>query len=346
MNNSRTVGLVLIGGAALLLLGLALGLLVTEGGEEPTAVVVVVTAPAIMAESTAAEIATATATPALAAGLAMPPTLDIPTPTPSQTPPATLTPIPTNTPTPTETPIATETPTPTETPTETPTPTPSPTATRVGPLARATAEAGFFAGPGASFGRRNYFARLDEQVVVLGVSEDGQWWHVISNANSYEGWVSARLFELEAGDVATLEVSEFRATPSAAGQTGGTPTTAASGSPPQTTAVALWNHLSETSRGNGDGSWRTELLVRVPTGGSYQFTFATMVKSATKTITNEGGLDTYKLVLSGMGCAGPYLADLIVLQNGAQMVVKNEFTQQTGPVFITLIDGLLIQSRR
>ncbi|MBK8433732.1 MAG: hypothetical protein IPL28_21695 [Chloroflexi bacterium] len=45
MNNSRTVGLVLIGGAALLLLGLALGLLVTGGGEGPTAVVVVVTAP-------------------------------------------------------------------------------------------------------------------------------------------------------------------------------------------------------------------------------------------------------------------------------------------------------------
>jgi hypothetical protein len=265
--------------------------------------------------------------------LPVPPTVYIP-PTETNTP--TATPIPTNTPTPTNTPIATDTPTATPTNTVTPTPTPSPTATREGPQARVIEDAGFFAGPGTSFGRRNYFATPGEMVIVLGTDEAGGWWHVISNANSYEGWVSPRFFELVTGDLDSLAVSTFRATPSAAVSVpseGGSSNNSGAAVPP-TNAVAYWNFIESSAAGSPDGTWSAELLVRVPTGFSYEFEFGTVFDSAVKTITDEAGYDTYRLNLAGMGCAGPYLADLIVKQNGARMVVQNEFNRQPGSVYI------------
>lgn len=264
-------------------------------------------------------------------GLPVPPTLFIPA-TETNTP--TVTPIPTNTPTPTDTPVATDTPTATPTDTATPTPTPSPTPTREGPQARVIEDAGFFAGPGTSFGRRNYFATPGEVVVILGTSEDGGWWHVISNANSYEGWVSPRFFELVAGDLDSLEVSAFRATPSAAVEATAESGSSVSATRPPTNAVAYWNFIESSAEGSEDGTWSANLQVRVPTGFNYDFEFGTVFQSALKTITDEDGYDTYRLAISGMGCAGPYIADLIVRQNGAKMVVRNEFNLQPGAVYI------------
>lgn len=273
--------------------------------------------------------------------LPVPPTVDMP---PTATPTPSITPTPSHTPTPTNTPEATATPTFTPTATPTETPTPSPTPTREGPQAEAIGEAGFFAGPGTSFGRRNYFARPGEQVIVLGQDETGQWWHVVSNANSYEGWVASRFFEVTAGDPAGVALSDFEAQPfaTAVAENGGNDDdddTTPSGPPPQTTEEAYWNFVASAAEadqdeeGFGTGTWSGEILVRVPTGYTYEFTYGPVIQQVNKMTENQDGYDTYQLLISGMGC-GPYVTDLVVLQNGAQMVVKNEFSRQEGPVFI------------
>ncbi|MCA9980375.1 MAG: hypothetical protein KDD89_06070 [Anaerolineales bacterium] len=272
------------------------------------------------------------------AALPVPPTVNIP-PTATATP--TITPTPSPTHTPTNTPEATATPTLTPTATPTETPTPSPTPTREGPVAEAVGEAGFFAGPGTSFGRRNYFARPGEIIVVLGQDETGQWWHVVSNANSYEGWVAARFFEVQSGDPASVALSDFEAEPFATAVASGnnSEATRPSGPPPQISTEAYWNFVAGASRaeqdeeGLGTGTWSGEILVRVPTGFTYEFTYGPVVDKVNRMTENQDGYDTYQLLLSGMGC-GPFVTDLVVLQNGAQMVVKNEFTRKAGPVFI------------
>lgn len=266
--------------------------------------------------------------------LPAPPTLNIPateTPTPTNTLPPTETPTSTNTPT--STPTSTATPT----NTSTPTPTPSPTPTREGPQARVIEDAGFFAGPGTSFGRRNYFATPGEIVVVLGVSDPPGWWHVISNENSYEGWVSSRFFELISGEIASASVSTYRATPFVTAEPAGSAAGGGddnAGAPPPTDSVAFWFHNTGAAQGQPGGTWSSELFIRVPTGFSYEFELGIVVQDATRIVTDEGGLDTYRLDISGMGCSSAYIADLIVLQNGARMVVRNEFNNQPGPIYI------------
>lgn len=329
---NRTVILAFIGGALVLLcLGIGAGVgiagyLSTQSTQEASEELL-----NMLATRDAAENGTAVAV-AGEGGLPAPPTLFIP---PTETQTATATFPPTATPLPSATPPPTDTPTVTPTDTATPTPTLTPTPTREGPQARTIEDAGFFAGPGTSFGRRNYFAKPDEIVVILGVSEDGDWWHVISNANSYEGWVAPRFFELISGDLASLSISTFRVTPSSAAATvaGSAANNAITPRPP-TDAVAYWNYVEASAEGHEDGTWSAEILVRVPTGFNYEFEFGTVLVSVVRMSQGIDGYDTYRLNLDGMGCAGPYLADLIAWQDGARMVVQNEFTRQPGPVYI------------
>lgn len=332
-------------GVVLLLLGLAAGLVVSGLLEEEEVV------PTAVSQTTAENNNTAVApspTQATSSNLPVPPTVEVP-PTSTATP--SITPTPSHTPEPTETPEPTATPTLTPSATPTETATPSPTPTREGPQAEAIEEAGFFAGPGVSFGRRNYFARPGEMVVVLGQDETGQWWHVVSQENSYEGWVAARFFEVWMGDPADLALSDFRVRPSATAVAsngnnnnnenagGGTVSNAPLQPSGQTNAEAFWNFVESAAEAELDenreatGTWRGEILVRVPTGFSYQFQYGPAIQQVRLMMEDQDGYDTYQLFIGGMGC-GPFVTDMLVLQDGAQMVVKNEFTRQTGPVFI------------
>jgi hypothetical protein len=90
----------------------------------------------------------------------------------------------TDTSTPTDTPTPTDTATPTSTPTDTPTPTPRTTTATI--LAE---RANVRSGPGTDYGVIGSLSR-DDDVIVLGVSEDGGWYEVaIPGMGS--GWLSA-----------------------------------------------------------------------------------------------------------------------------------------------------------
>ncbi|MCO5186424.1 MAG: hypothetical protein M9965_21095 [Anaerolineae bacterium] len=308
----------------MLVVGLAIGLsvaafLLWRGGNETEPVV---EQPAVIV---------AQATPTI--GVVAPPPISIITNTPTITPLPTDMPVPPPTDTPTVTPLPTDTPIPTETPT------PSPTPTRVGPLARAIEDAGMFAGPG-TIGRINSWIPTGDDVVLLGVSEDRLWYHIISRFG-IEGWAAATYFEILRGDVSSLPVSDFVSsaeisTPTPPGTaSGSTPTPTGPTQPTgNTSAVAYWNFIEAASVPNGDETWRSEILITVPTGHSYEFQFGDVLQSAAKTIENQEGQDTYSLQISGMACGLPYLNTLIVLQDGLRMVVRNLFTGATGNLFL------------
>lgn len=314
----------LLPGLLMLVVGLAIGLTVAafllwRSGDDTEPV----------AEQATAVVAQATPT----VGVVAPPPISIITNTPTITPLPTETPLPLPTDTPTVTPLPTETPIPTETPT------PSPTPTRVGPLARAVEDAGMFAGPG-TLGRINSWVPTGDDVILLGISEDERWYHIISQFG-IEGWAAVNYFEILRGDVSSLPVSDFVSsaeisTPTSPGTTAGnTPTPTGPTQPTgNTSAVAYWNFIEAASVPNGDDTWRGEILITVPAGHSYEFQFGDVLQSVTKTIENQEGQDTYSLRISGMACGLPYLNTLIVLQDGLRMVVKNFFTGATGNLFL------------
>ncbi len=332
--------LLLIALAALLLLGLGIGLGIGLGGRlgaaNPTATAVepAVAALAGSADEAAVEASAPVQSGQAAGGLPAPPTLAV-SPTPSA--PPTQTPLPSETRPPTETLPPSTTPTPSETPSPTPSQTPTPTntptitPTRSGPLAEAAADAGFFAGPGVDFGRLNYYAKEGEVVVLLGRNPNGQWVHVISNANSFEGWVSARFLTLISGDLAKLTVSTFRETPVAAFQPAATRTTGAAGT---ASGTAWFAFLEGSGRGNGDGTWSGDLLVQVPTGFTYSFELDGAASTrARRTKENEAGQDEYILTLTA-SCGGTFVGNLRVRQNGAPLPVRHLYTGEAVAVYI------------
>lgn len=314
------MGLVVIAAVALLVGGVFLGLWLTpllrETGPvgEPT--------PAVAVEGVTL---TSTLTPSPSPTLPPPVAQTLPPP-PSATPGITPTPSPTLPPT--ETPTATATPTPTAT--ATPTPTPTPDAPRV----TANRDAALFVAAGGLGGRTGYYIPVGETVWVLGVSEDGYWLHVVKSTGR-QGWAASSYFDMTAGDLAEVPVSDYEgeAAPITPGATTPTATTVAAGAP---TGEAYWNVVLGATQDNaGDGTWRTEILVRVPAGYSYTFNLSTFIQSTTLYQANTGGFDVYSLILSGMGCGGPLVNDLLVHQNGAPLPVRNEHTLQAGPVYIT-----------
>lgn len=250
----------------------------------------------------------------------------------------TLTPVPTDTPTPGPTDTPTPTPPPTNTPPPTDTPTPSPTPTRAGPQARASEDAAMFAGPG-TIGRINSWIPTGDEVVLLGVSEDGRWYHLISQFG-VEGWAFANYFDVLRGDVSALPISDFVSsaeiiTPEAGETASSTPTPDGPAVPVgNTSAEAYWNFIGAASTPNGDETWRSEILVSVPSGHSYDFQFGDVLAGVTQVNSELPGYDTYSLQISGMACGLPYLNTLIVLQDGLRMVVKNLFSEATGNIFI------------
>ncbi len=314
------VGVALLAAAALLVGGILLGMWLTPF-ERETGPAAGPTVAAAMDAPTDAPAVTPSPSPTLP-----PPVAQTLPPPPSPTPSITPTPSPTLPPTETPTPSLTPTPTATSTPTPTPTPdTPRVTANR---------DAALFVAAGGSGGRTGYYIPVGETVWVLGISEDGYWLHIVKSTGR-QGWAASSYFDVTAGDLAEVPLSDYEDETAPITPQATMPTTLApaAGAP---TGEAYWNVVQGATRDNlGDGTWRTEILVRAPAGYSYTFTLSTFIQSATLYRANEDGFDVYSLILSGMGCGGPLVNDLWVYQNGTQMVVRNEHTLQTGPVYIT-----------
>jgi serine/threonine-protein kinase len=94
------------------------------------------------------------------------------------------------------TPTETSTPTPTNTPTETPIPTVTPTATPRTTFATILSERGNVRrGPGFEHEVIATLSREDE-VLVIGVSEDGGWYQVVGGGIPGAGWVSAEIVRI------------------------------------------------------------------------------------------------------------------------------------------------------
>ncbi len=111
-------------------------------------------------------------------------------------PTATATVTPTETLAPTETPTATSTDTPAPTDTPTPTDTPAPTATPRTTFATILSERGNVRrGPGSEYEVIATLSREDE-VIVVGVSEDGGWYQVVGGGIPGAGWVSAEIVRI------------------------------------------------------------------------------------------------------------------------------------------------------
>ena len=335
MSRNAWIAVGIMGSLFVLVVGLGIGVLVgnmvTESSDES-------------AVADTGVIAAATET---RSGLPAPPTQEI-TPTPSNTPTETPlptetsapteTPTPTGTPVPTETPVdtatptetATNTPTPTATPTETPTP--SITPTREGPLAEASEDAGFFAGPGVEYGRANYFAKSGEIMVLLGADENQQWVHVISNENSFEGWVSARFLKLISGDLASLPISTYRGKSIGAVPTSGSGSSSGGGGAP--VGGAYFSYIEGSALGNGDGTWSGEILIIVPTGYEYTFEFGEEYKGdARRTVTDRDGNDEYVMPITA-GCGGALVRNMKAYQNGVEIPVYNLYTNEQVGVYI------------
>ena len=97
-------------------------------------------------------------------------------------------------------------------------------------------------------------------------------------------------------------------------------------------AIAWW-HLDRDSVQTGGGAWQFIAVVRVPTSFDYSFDIENRTRTV-RTVTNDEGDDYFELTLSGISCGSPFSAELFAYQNGAQMVVQNEFTLEVGSVFI------------
>ncbi len=157
---------------------------------------------------------------------------------PTETETLTPTEEPTHTPGPTDTP--TEAPSNTPAPTDTPTNTPEPTATSRNTMATILAErANVRSGPGLDYEIRGTLAR-DEEVFVLGVSEDGDWYQV-AVLGIGSGWVSAEVVRISGNtniQVIVMPTSTPTVTPQPTDTPTNTPepTSTATETPPPTAA--------------------------------------------------------------------------------------------------------------
>lgn len=101
-----------------------------------------------------------------------------------------------------------------------------------------------------------------------------------------------------------------------------------------TNAIAWWHADQPSIAANGNGTWRADVIIRVPT--SFQYTFDMPFLATTRLRDrNLDGDDFFLLATSGMSCGSSLVAELIARQNGARMMVFNEFTLQQGSVVIT-----------
>lgn len=242
-----------------------------------------------------------------------------PTKAPTETPTATATP----TQTPTKTP--TVTPTPTKTPTETPTATIEPTSTLDISFAECIDNSTVFAGPGdgyAALNDGNLFIEVGETVTVIGRSRNSSWLHI--QRGDDEGWVAANRFSLNAS------IAQYPISTETFGDivTEATPTIVSSSGD-----VAYWNSTSQMEV-PGTGTWQAMISVRAPTGGGYTFQFANLETTGRFERNDGDGFSVYTVTVSGISCSGALVGNLSVLRNGNSLEVRNEFTQETGAIYV------------
>lgn len=101
----------------------------------------------------------------------------------------------------------------------------------------------------------------------------------------------------------------------------------------QSNAVAWWQLDTSSVQTIGDGNWRFDIDVRVPTSFSYDFEMAYLIK-VTRSEQNLDGDDIFRLNVWGIKCGEPLNEQLLAYQNGALMTVQNEFTLEIGRVFV------------
>ena len=99
-------------------------------------------------------------------------------------------------------------------------------------------------------------------------------------------------------------------------------------------AVAFWKIDSSATTSAGNGTWRTSLIVRVPTSFSYQFNIDYLIGS-TLSSRNRDGDDIYLLTLAGIPCGQAIQTELVARQNGARMTSRNDATFADTPIFLS-----------
>lgn len=230
-------------------------------------------------------------------------------------------------------PTATELPpTPTDTATPEPTPTvePSPTTITATVILTTTQAAALF----TSFEdgeQMCIFLEVGDTITeVIGRSENSNW--LLVEVEDTRGWVTARFFDIT-GVVASLPVSAYVANVPAGCTSGGATTTATTTSS-STGGTAFYNISGASTSSLGNGTWKVDFTVRVPTGGSYQFRVSDYAITAVRQGTT-GSQDNYVVSVSGISCSGALIADLIVLRDGQSLEVVDELTGGDETLFIS-----------
>ena len=222
-------------------------------------------------------------------------------------------------------------PTPTNTATPEPTPTLEPNATITTTVTLTTTQAAVLFTSFEDGEQMCIFLEVGDTITeVIGRSENSNW--LLVEVEDTQGWVTARFFDIT-GSVASLPVSGYVANVPAGCSSNGTsanPTTP-SGSAGGT---AFYNISGASTSSLGNGTWKVDFTVRVPTGGSYQFRVSDYTVTAIRQGTADSQ-DTYVVSVSGIGCGGALIADLIVLRDGQSLSVVNELTGLEETLFIS-----------
>jgi hypothetical protein len=243
---------------------------------------------------------------------------------------------------PTATATATIEPTATDAPTATPEPSPTlEVATVVTPtwILTATQAATLFTSPQTGADSMCVFIATGDVInEVIGRSENSSWLHVV--VDGFQGWVTARFFT-SSNVLTDLPVSNYVSNVPG-GCEAGTPTSS-SGLTPTVTAggsggTASYNISGATGSATGNGQWKVDFTVRVPTGGTYTFRVGQLSTTAFFQ-SSDGSQDSYVVSVSGIGCDASLVADLIVTRNGQQLTVVNEQSGQSGALFINPPSG-------
>lgn len=259
-------------------------------------------------------------TPAITAE---PTTPAAPSPTTAATSTATTAPSatptePASTPTPTGT--STATPTREATPTISPTGTPSDSLTAV--CICSPMNAALYSEPDSDSAQIGVFITQGEHVEVLGRA-DGASWILVKTEDGHEGWADVNRFELTV---------PFNAIPVVATIV----TISTSSVESDLPLVAYWFEIESSRRPISGGRWEVTLSLQVPGGGNYSFAMTGLTVTFKRdTKPSEGGYDFYLVTISGVGCNGSLVDNLIVTRNGQPLTVENYFTHQQGAIYVS-----------
>ncbi len=222
--------------------------------------------------------------------------------------------------------------------TETPPPVAGTTA--VDTTAVSTQSATIFPAPHNSGTAGRPYVATGGQVDVIGRDASGSWLYV-EDKDGNEGYVWGAFFTY-GGQISQLPV--ITPVPPTATATLAVPTpaitataTITNAEPPSAATIAYWQEMDGTKRDIGGGRWAVDLLVFVPSGGSYAFAVNgdLEVTAVFSTIASpHAGYDSYVVTISGMGCAGALANDFYVRRDGQVLEVRNEYTDETGALYV------------